>query len=222
MAISLMISAWLAAARARQMPAATMPAPSFSSGGVASSSEVRVRHHLPPRVKQALRAPDQDHDHQAVDDESAQLGDVVLAGHVGNAQQQGRQQRTGDARGATHRHHDQEIDHELERKRRVQPQHFGTQPPPAPPGPEPTAKVDRNTTLTLMPRPAATRWSSTEARSGCRSGWRGHIADHRQRGTHGDDEQAVVPHAQHAPSNSSVRPLSHSGNWMICWVEPMK
>lgn len=37
--------------------------------------------------------------------------------------------------------------------------------PPRPASPEPTAKVKRNTTLTLMPSPAATRGSSTAARS---------------------------------------------------------
>lgn len=37
--------------------------------------------------------------------------------------------------------------------------------PPRPARPEPKAKVDRNTMFTLMPMPAATRWSSTEARS---------------------------------------------------------
>ncbi|OQC01316.1 MAG: hypothetical protein BWX79_02927 [Alphaproteobacteria bacterium ADurb.Bin100] len=36
--------------------------------------------------------------------------------------------------------------------------------PPRPASPEPTAKVAANTTLTLMPRPAATRGSSTLAR----------------------------------------------------------
>ena len=37
--------------------------------------------------------------------------------------------------------------------------------PPRPARPEPTAKVPKNTQLTLMPSPAATRWSSTAARS---------------------------------------------------------
>src|SRR6187399_1864698 len=77
--------------------------------------------------EQALRTPEQDRDHQRVDDEGAELGDVVLAGDIGDAEQQRGEQRAGDRRRSADRDDDQEIDHELERERRIEPEHFGAE-----------------------------------------------------------------------------------------------
>jgi hypothetical protein len=98
MAISLMISAWLGSSSGARKPRATAPAPTASP---AARSRLLLwiagAHALPPwRTNRPLRPPQQDHDHQAVDDEGAHLGDVVLAGHVGDAEQQRGQQRAGD------------------------------------------------------------------------------------------------------------------------------
>ena len=46
-----------------------------------------------PAREQALRPDDQHRDHDAVDDEGARVRDVVLARHVGDAEEQRRQQR---------------------------------------------------------------------------------------------------------------------------------
>src|SRR5207247_114357 len=66
--------------------------------------------------EQALRAHDQHHDHDRVDDEGAESRKVVFAGDVADADEERRQERAGDAGGAADRHHDQEIDHVFERK----------------------------------------------------------------------------------------------------------
>src|SRR5947209_7618499 len=50
--------------------------------------------------EQALRPPHQDEDHQQVNREGAHLRNEVLAGHIGNAEQQRGQKRPSDRRGA--------------------------------------------------------------------------------------------------------------------------
>src|SRR5215208_140885 len=107
---------------------ATAAAPTAASGGwitaipalktSLAATGFRPSRLAPSAHEQALRPPHQDHDHEAVDDERAELGDVVLAGHVCDTEQQSRQQRPGNGRGAAHRDYDQEIDHELQWKRR--------------------------------------------------------------------------------------------------------
>src|SRR6478672_7782782 len=61
-------------------------------------------------AEQAVRAPDQDHDHDGVDHEWPELGHVILAGDVADAEQQRRQKRSGDAGRAADGDHDQEVD----------------------------------------------------------------------------------------------------------------
>src|SRR5437660_8950733 len=74
--------------------------------------------------EQALRPPDQDHDHDGVDDERTELRHVVLAGDVADPEHERGEERTGDARRAADRHYDQEVDHELQRKGRIEPEDF--------------------------------------------------------------------------------------------------
>src|SRR6266567_3616611 len=64
-------------------------------------------------AEQALRPPDQHRDHDGVDDEGTELGDVILAGDVGDAQQQRGEERSGDAGSAADGDDDQEIDQEF-------------------------------------------------------------------------------------------------------------
>src|SRR5215813_13672562 len=58
------------------------PPPSASGGGERLRAAVRRSCLAPLPREQAVGLPQQDHDHQAVHDEGAHLGDVVLAGHV--------------------------------------------------------------------------------------------------------------------------------------------
>src|SRR3981189_716811 len=71
-------------------------------------------------AEQTVRTPDQDHDHDGVDYERAELGHVVFAGDVADAQQQRGQKRPGDAGRAADSHHDQKVDHEFQRKIRIE------------------------------------------------------------------------------------------------------
>src|SRR6476620_10850242 len=48
-------------------------------------------------AEQAVRAPDQDHDHDGVDHERPELGHVIFACDVADPQQQGCEKRPGDA-----------------------------------------------------------------------------------------------------------------------------
>src|SRR5215510_10141053 len=74
--------------------------------------------------EQALRPPDQYHDHDRVDDEGAELRDVIFSRHVADAEQERGEERTGDAGGAADRHHDQEVDHEFQGERGVEAENF--------------------------------------------------------------------------------------------------
>src|ERR1044072_2093136 len=72
--------------------------------------------------EQALRPPDQDDDHDDVDDEGAELRRVVFAGDIAEAEEQRRDERSGDARRAADGHQDQEVDQELEGEVRIEPE----------------------------------------------------------------------------------------------------
>src|SRR3979409_1613821 len=48
-------------------------------------------------AEQAVRTPDQDHDHDGVDHERPQLRHIVFAGDIADAEQQGLQKRAGYA-----------------------------------------------------------------------------------------------------------------------------
>src|SRR5215475_234989 len=74
--------------------------------------------------EQAVRPPDQYHDHDRVDDEGAELRDVIFSRHVADAEQERGEERTGDAGGAADRHHDQEVDHEFQGERGVEAENF--------------------------------------------------------------------------------------------------
>ena len=91
-------------------------------GDLLTSAEAcGVRAHLPAaRANRPCGRQDQHDDHDGVDDEGAELRDVVLAGDVADADQERGEERSGDARGAADRHHDQEIDHEFQREGRVE------------------------------------------------------------------------------------------------------
>ena len=78
-------------------------------------------------AEQAVRTPDQDHDHDGVDHERAHLRHVIFAGDVADAEQQRGEERPGDAGGAADRHHDQEVDHEFQRKIRIEPEDLRAQ-----------------------------------------------------------------------------------------------
>src|SRR6476620_8684516 len=69
--------------------------------------------------EQALRAENQDSDHDRVDDESADRRHVIFAGYVGDAEKQRRKERSGDRCRATDGDDDQKVDHEFERERRI-------------------------------------------------------------------------------------------------------
>src|SRR6266478_709421 len=83
-------------------------------------------------AEQAVRTPDQDHDHDGVDDERAHLRHVIFSGNVADAEQKRSKERPGDAGGAADGDHDQEVDHEFERKIRIEPEDFGAERPAQP------------------------------------------------------------------------------------------
>src|SRR3954471_7924808 len=74
--------------------------------------------------EQSLRAPDQDHDHDRVNDEGAERWHIIFAGDVADTEQECRKKRPRDARGAAHGHDDQKVDHEFEREARIEPEDF--------------------------------------------------------------------------------------------------
>src|SRR5262245_44035352 len=75
--------------------------------------------------EQAPRPQDQHDDHDGIDDESPELGDVVLAGDVGDTDQQRGHEWAGNARCAAHGHDDQKVDHEFEGKGWIEPENLG-------------------------------------------------------------------------------------------------
>src|ERR1700681_3700087 len=83
-------------------------------------------------AEQAVRTPDQDHDHDGVDHERPELRHVVFAGDVAYAEQQRCEKRPGNAGGAADGHHDQEIDHELNGKYGSSPKNSPLRAPPKP------------------------------------------------------------------------------------------
>src|SRR5476649_1697818 len=68
-------------------------------------------------------------DHDAVDHEGSHLRHVVLSRDVGHSEQERREERPRDGRRPAHRDHDQEIDHELEGKRGIEPDDVRAQRP---------------------------------------------------------------------------------------------
>ena len=149
--------------------------------------------------KQAIGLPQQNQDHQAVHNKTAEFGDVVFTGHIGNAQQQGRQQGAGNAAGTAHGHHDQKVDHELERKVGVQAQHLGAH-GTAQAGQTRAHGKGRQKHHVHIDAQAAGHplvvHRGTQAASKTRFGQ--HILQgHRERSAHGNDEQPVMPHPQH-------------------------
>src|SRR5712691_579410 len=102
-----------------------------ASGG-ARGAELTPRVRWPasfrgPAREQSLRTPNQHHDHDGVDGEGAEFGHVIFAGDVGDAENDRGEERPGNARGAADRHHDQKVDHELERKLRVEAENLGAE-----------------------------------------------------------------------------------------------
>src|SRR3954462_12043408 len=82
-------------------------------------------------AEQAVRTPDQDHDHAGVDDERTHLRHVVLAGDVADAEQERGEERPGDAGGAADGDHDQEVDHEFQREIWIEAEDLGAERAPA-------------------------------------------------------------------------------------------
>src|SRR6478735_852108 len=66
--------------------------------------------------EKTLWAKNENDDHERVDDEGTQARHVVLAGDIGDPEDEGGQKRAGDASGAADRNDDQKVDHELERE----------------------------------------------------------------------------------------------------------
>ena len=89
--------------------------------------------------------------------------------------------------------------------------------PPSPARPEPTAKVSRKMRFTSMPRPLATRASSTAARS--------RLPKRVRARTHCSATvsaaQTTMMNRRYLPMPTparSKRPCSHAGSWTICWL----
>src|SRR5882672_9731868 len=78
-------------------------------------------------AEQAVGTPDQDYDHDGVDDERPHLRHIIFAGDVADAEQKRREERPGDAGGTADGDHDQEVDHELQRKIRIEPENLGAE-----------------------------------------------------------------------------------------------
>src|SRR5215208_3725573 len=77
--------------------------------------------------EQPLWAKNENDDHERIDDEGTKARHVVLTGHIGDPEEQGGQEGTGDAGGSADGDDDQEVDHELERECGIESQDFRTQ-----------------------------------------------------------------------------------------------
>jgi hypothetical protein len=77
--------------------------------------------------EQALRPPQQHHDHDAVDHEGAERRHIVFPHDVADAEQDGGHEGAGDARGTADGHDDQEIDQVFERKIRIEAEDLGAE-----------------------------------------------------------------------------------------------
>src|SRR6185295_9173871 len=75
--------------------------------------------------KQTLWTYNEHDDHDRIDHEGTERGHIVFAGHIADSKQQRGQKGAGNAGGATNCDHDQEIDHELQWKRRIQSDDLG-------------------------------------------------------------------------------------------------
>ena len=69
-------------------------------------------------------APHQQRDHDEIDEEGAELGKVILAGHVADAEESRGRERAADRAEPPDRHHDQDVDQVGEGKRRVEADHI--------------------------------------------------------------------------------------------------
>src|SRR5579883_173043 len=94
------------------------PVTSAASGGESAASAIAS-----PRRRareQPLRAPQQHDDHDAVDDEGAERGQIIFAGDVADAEQDRGDERARDAGGAADRDDDEKVDEVLEREDRIE------------------------------------------------------------------------------------------------------
>src|SRR5450432_3216318 len=78
-------------------------------------------------AEQAVRTPDQDHDHQGIDHERPHFRNVIFAGDIADAKQERRQKGPRDRGRAADGHNDQEVDHEFEREIRIKAEDFRAQ-----------------------------------------------------------------------------------------------
>src|SRR5262249_32494859 len=96
------------------------------------SPGARVLSFRGPAREQSLRPPDQDNNHYGVDRERPELRHVIFAGNIGDAEEDRGEKRAGDARRSSDRKDDEEIDHELQRKLRVETEDLGAEGPAEP------------------------------------------------------------------------------------------
>ena len=119
-----------------------------------------------PAREQPLRPHDQRHHHHGVDDEGADRGDVIFAGDVEHAEQQRAEQGPQDAVRAADVTTMRKVTRNFTGNAgSMPPTTSAASAPPRPASPLPTAKVMAKMRSTLMPRPWATRGSSTAALS---------------------------------------------------------
>src|SRR5471032_3066541 len=79
--------------------------------------------------EEAMGPYHQEGDHDAVNHEGSHLRHVVFSRDVGHSEQERREERPRDVRRPAHRDHDQEIDHELQGKRGIEPDDVRSQCP---------------------------------------------------------------------------------------------
>src|SRR5262245_1630664 len=147
--------------------------------------------------EQPPRPQDQHEDHDGIDDESPELGDVVLPGDVGDADQQRGHERAGNARCAAHGNDDQKVDHEFEGKGRIEAEDLGAERTAQPGEAGPESKCEGEYGVDVDAEPAchprvvdrgAQPGPEARARENELQAERENAADH-------DDEQAVTPDA---------------------------
>src|SRR3954470_19474461 len=161
--------------------------------------------------EQALRTQQQDDDHDGVDHEGSELGDVVFAGHVGDTDQQRGDERSGDARGAADCHHDQKIDHVFEREGRVEAENLGPERPAeaGKAGPEGEGqgkdRIDVDAEAARDPR-VVDRRAQPAAEPGARED---ELQADREQTADDDDQQPIAPDAD---AEDLEPPLQHTGD----------
>src|SRR6516225_9544828 len=147
--------------------------------------------------EQPLRPQDQEHDHDRVDDEGSEPGNVIFAGNVSDADEEGSEERPGNARGTADRYHDEKIDHVFQWKGRIETEDLRAQRAAEPRQPRAEGEGEREHSVDVDAEPAGDArivdrcaQAAAETRFG-----QDELQRHREDAADDNDEQAIASDA---------------------------